>query len=214
MRKLVWTTIALLALSVAGFASQITFTFLNFNNATFGASQDQLMFGGAINVLVTNNSNGDSMTLAAVDSGNTGHSTHFDPGPPLIVDYLGSGANSVLIESGSHVFLAGSMEDSGRLEAEYPDRAGAFLSRFNVSFVDPAVLAALGSSTKFAPEGSVSLTVADTSFDGMKLDATLGGGSVTIETVAPVPELSPIALIGSGGFLLTVFYLRRNRAKI
>lgn len=209
MRKLI--VLALLGYSLSGWADEITFTGVNFAGSTFQASAAGLSFQNVVNVLVTDNTTGKSVMLLSVQSGNTGASTDFVPGPPLEADYLAGGAGSVLIASGGHTYLSGSMEDSGRLEAEYPNRAGAFLSRFNVSFVDPAVLAELGTSTHFAPEGSVSLTIGETSFDGTTLHATLGGSQVTIETepVTVVPEAATLLLFGMG-MTCTALIGRRN----
>lgn len=210
----------ILALSFALFsatfvsADQITWTFVNLGNSSFDATASQLAFGNAINVLVTDNTNGHSMMLSALDSGNTGTATDFVVGPPLVADYNGSGANSALIAASSHVFLSGSMEDSGRLEAEYPDRAGAFLSRFHVDSVDTAVLIALGSPTHWEPEGSVSLTLAETSFDGTTLHAVLGGGEFTITTEAPVPETASATLFGVGTLISILYwYVHREEEK-
>lgn len=199
---------AVLSLSSFAFGDEITFSFVNLSNATFSASASELQFANAVNVLVTDNSNGKSMTLTALDSGNTGTSTRFAAGPPLEADYLGSGANSALVAASGHVFLSGTMEDSGRLEAAYPDKPGAFLSRFLVTTVDPAILAELGTGPRWAPEGSVSLTLAETSFDGTTLTATLGGGEFTITTEAAVPETATLLLFGTG-LLMTMAGAKR-----
>lgn len=205
--------VLLAASSLAAFGDEITFTAVNLSHATFTGSDVALMFGNAINVLVTDNTTGKSEMLLGVQSGNTGSATHFDPGPPLIADYLGSGAASVLIASTGHIFLSGEMADSGRLEADYPDKAGAFLSRFHVTSVDPAILVSLGTSTNFAPEGSVSLTVAQTSFNNGTLSATLGGSQITIETQpAVVPETSGI-LLWAGGTLIAGLYWYNHRGE-
>lgn len=194
--------VALLALGILGGsakADEVTWTCVNFSQSTVSGSAGGFQFSNCINVLVTNNTNGDSVMLTAIDSGSTGMSTHFDPGPPLEADYAGAGAGSVLVEANGHVFLAGHMEDGGRLEANYPDKAGAFLSRFVVDTVDPAVLAQLGTGPRWAPEGSVSLTLAETTFDGVTLGGTLGGGEFTITTqAAVVPEVATLFLYGTG----------------
>lgn len=200
----------LLGLATASVADEITFTFVNLSNATFSASAAGLEFGQGVNVLVTDNNNGKSVMLTALDSGNTGASTHFDVGPPLVVDYSGSGPDSALVAASGHTFLSGAMADSGRLEANYPDAAGAFLSRFHVSFVDPAILTSLGTSTRWAPDGSVSLTLAQTDFDDGVLHARLGGGEFTITTEAPVPEVTTW-LLWLGGGLITMAYWRHQR---
>lgn len=208
MKKVLF--LALLASTSLLYADEITFTGVNFAGSTFSASAAGLSFGNVVNVLVTDNTTGKSIMLLSVQSGSTGTATDFVPGPPLIADYNGAGANSVLVMTGGHTYLSGAMEDSGRLEAEWPNRAGAFLSRFNVSFVDPAVLTELGTSTRFAPEGSVSLTLGETAFDGTTLHATLGGSQITIETqaVTVVPEVRSLFLYGTG-ILVCLLPLRR-----
>lgn len=202
----------LMLLPVALAADEITFTFVNLSNATFSASASGLAFSQAVNVLVSDNNTGKSVMLTALDSGNTGASTDFTVGPPLVVDYLGSGTNSALVATGTRTFLAGEMADSGRLEANYPDGAGAFLSRFHVSFVDPTILTELGTSTHWEPDGSVSLTLAETHFADGVLTATLGGGEFTITTTAPVSEPLTMLLMGSGGALLAFYQWRKIHA--
>lgn len=197
--------LALLALASAVMADEITFTFVNFSQSTFSASSSELQFANAINVLVTNNSNGKSLMLTAVDSGNTGEATDFTGGPPLTADYNGSGTNSALITSNGHTFLSGEMADSGRLEAEWPNRAGAFLSRFHVSFIDPAILTELDAGNRVEPEGSVSLTLAETQFNGTTLTATLGGGEYTITTTSIIPEPASLLCFGTGLGLMTLW---------
>lgn len=189
MKRVLLVGILGLAAMVAR-ADEVTFTFVNLSNATFSATASGLQFANAVNVLVTDNTTGKNVMLTALDSGNTGAAHDFMPGPPLVADYSGSGANSVLVATGSNTFLSGEMADSGRLEADYPDKAGAFLSRFHVAFVDPGILGELGTGPHWAPDGSVSLTLAQTSFDGTTLHATLGGGEFTITTVPAtvVPE--------------------------
>lgn len=194
------------------FADEITFTAVNLSHSTFSADDVALMFGNAINVLVTDNTTGKSIMLLSVQSGNTGPATDFVPGPPLIADYSAAGANSVLIASTGTTYLSGDMQDSGRLEADYPDKAGAFLSRFHVDFVSPTILLELGTSTHFAPEGSVSLTVAETSFTDGILNATLGGSQITIETQPPVPEPTTV-LFWLGGTLIAGSYWSRQQKR-
>lgn len=209
MRKLL--VVALLSLGTLAMADEVTWTCVNFSHTSFSATAAGLQFASCVNVLVTNNSNGKSVMLFASDSGKTGAATSFAPGPPLEADYTGAGAGSVLVATGSTTFLSGTMLDDGRLEANYPDKAGAFLSRFHVDSVDPTILLELGTTTKWAPEGSVSLTLAETSFDGVTLNATLGGAEFTIETVpvTTVPELGTMFLFGAGLGMMTLYMRRR-----
>ena len=203
----------MLGLSVAAYGDEITCTGINFAHSSFSASDTGLTFGNPVNVLCTNNTTGKDTMLISIQSGSTGAATAFAPGPPLVADYSHGGADSVLIASGGTTFLSGIMEDSGRLEAEYPDRAGAFLSRFTVTFVNPIILTDLGlpSTTRIAPEGSVSLTVGETSFTDGILSATLGGSQITIETEPAVPETATLILFGTG--ILAAFWSSRNRMK-
>lgn len=205
--------LALLAVLFAAFvarADEITFTFVNLALASFSASAAELQFAGGSNVIVTDNSTGKSVILLSTASGHTGTATDFVAGPPLIGDYNGAGAGSVLVATGSTAFLSGSMEDSGRLEAEWPNRAGAFLSRFLVNSVASSVLVSLGlpADTVIAPEGSVALTIAQTRFDGTTLTGTLGGGQITIETVPAVPEPAGIGFAGLGMVVIAILVRR------
>lgn len=202
MRKCL--ALALLLYSLPALCDEVTWTCVNFSQTTVSASAAGLQFANCVNVLVTDNNNGHSIMLFALGSGSTGAATSFTPGPPLIADYNGAGADSVLVATGGHTFLSGTMEDSGRLEAEWPDRAGAFLSRFNVTFVDSTVLTELGTSAHWEPEGSVSLTLAETTFDGTTLGGTLGGGQFTITTTGVVPENASLFLFGTGMAVATV----------
>lgn len=192
--------VALLMLATAAWGDEITFTFVNLDKSIFAANATELSFGDAENVLITNNTNGKSLALASTDTGHTGSATSFVVGPPLEADYSAGGAASVSVETGGHVFLSGAMDNLGRLEANYPNAAGAFLSRFAVESVDPAILAELGASGTVAPEGSVSLTLAETHLIGSTLHATLGGGEFTIETlpVTTVPEPATLLMFGLG----------------
>lgn len=202
--------LALLTFATTLMADEITFTFVNLSNATFSADAAGLQFANAVNIVATNADNGKQVTLTALDSGHTGAATMFAAGPPLEADYAGAGAGSALVATGSTVFLSGTMLDDGRLEANYPDKAGAFLSRFHVDAVDPAILLELGTTAQWAPEGSLSLTLAETAFDGTTLHATLGGGEFTITTVpvTVVPEAATLLLYGLG-LLLCLRPLRR-----
>lgn len=190
-------------------ADVVTFTFLNFNAASFAGSPADMAFGNAVNVLVTDNTNGHNMFLTSFDSGFTGAALLFSPGPPLVADYGAAGAGSVLVRNGGTTFLSGEMSRGGHLEADYPNEAGGFASRFLVTFVDPAILTALGTTTKVDPDGSVVLTFDQTAFNGTTLTGVLGGGSITIETAAPVPETSSLFL-ALAGLLVCGLYIRRK----
>lgn len=186
----------------------VTFSFVNTDSSFFSATASVLTFGNAQNVLVTDNTTGKEIVLNSIDSGNTGSATHVDVGPPLVIDYNGSGPGSVLIASGGHTYLSGMMDNEGRLEAEYPGGAGAFLSRFTPTFVDPAILTALGAPTTFSKDASVSLTLEQSEFDGTRLSSILGGGSITIETT---PEPDTLALMGTGlGAVFGLMKMKKN----
>lgn len=212
MRK--WMmVIGLLICGIGAWGDEVTWTCVNFSHSTVSGSAAEFQFTNCVNVLVTDNSTGKSAMLAAFDSASTGAAHDFVAGPPLVADYGPGGANSVLIATGGTTFLSGAMEDSGRLEAGWPDRAGAFLSRFAVGFVDPAVLESVGSPTDWAPEGSVSATLAETTFDGTTLGGVLGGAEFTIttEAVSVIPEPATLFLLVFGmGALLAARQARRN----
>lgn len=208
---LIRTVGLLIALFFGSYAAAdvVTFTYLNLTGASFTASASGLAFGNAVNVLATDNTNGHNMILTALDSGSTGTSFAFLPGPPLTADYLGAGPGSVLVKNGGTTFLSGSMSLGGHLEADYPNEAGGFASRFIVNFVDPSILTALGTTTTVDPDGSIVLTFDQTAFNGTTLTGVLGGGSITIETSAPVPETSSIFLAITG-LLVCGLYLKKK----
>jgi hypothetical protein len=138
-------------------------------------------------------------------NGNTGPAISLMQfGNQVIATFSAGGANSVLVEDASHtVLVRGNMENDASLLSTVPVGTGSFLGVFHVTFVNPAVLAAFGVGPSFSPDGSVSFTLGNASFDGTTFTAAIGGGAVTIESAKTmVPEPAGLGLLGMG--LLTV----------
>ena len=67
---------------------------------------------------------------------------------------------------------------------------------FNVSYVDPAILALFGLGPGYQPTGAFSFNTSHNAMSGGTDTATLAGGIVTIYT--PVPEPGTLMLLGTG----------------
>jgi hypothetical protein len=206
MKKLA-LVFALVLTSLSAFADEITFSFIASSGKTsLIADTGGVVLGPSLNVLVSDATTGASFPLVGVFTSNTGAASTFTVSPTIVVaTYNGSGPNSVLIkDSMGNALVSGITEDRAAFISGFPNGAGAFLSKFEVTDVAPSVLAL------FSPEGSVSVTAARGNLVGGTLEATIGGGTVTITTpFAAVPESSTSSLGVIGlGLVLTSLRLR------
>jgi hypothetical protein len=212
MKKLA-LVFALVLTSLSAFADEITFSFIASSGKTsLIADTGGVVLGPSLNVLVSDATTGASFPLVGVFTSNTGAASTFTVSPTIVVaTYNGSGPNSVLIkDSMGNALVSGITEDRAAFISGFPNGAGAFLSKFEVTDVAPSVLALFGLGPSFSPEGSVSVTAARGNLVGGTLEATIGGGTVTITTpFAAVPESSTSSLGVIGlGLVLTSLRLR------
>jgi hypothetical protein len=77
---------------------------------------------------------------------------------------------------------------------------GSFLSAFTVTFVDPALLAALHTGPGFMPSGSVSTTFLgdDCNVAAMTCTGQLSTAGVSIQTPTVIPEPEGLGVLGMG----------------
>jgi len=206
----------LLAIAIPMAADQITFSFIGNNSATnLNAGLANFTAGPSLNVLVTDATSGASIALPGVFTTSTGVANSYSvlTSPNLVIaSYAAGRPESVLITdpTGTIDYVAGINLDRASFISAYPNGTGAFLNDFEVTAVDPAVLAMFGLGPKFDPRGSVSITSGTGNLVSTdNLTATVGGGTVTIQSASAVPEPFSMALLG-GGIIVAGFTLRRG----
>lgn len=199
-------------------ADQITFSFIGSSaSQTLDAGLGSFTAGPALNVLVTDVTTGVTINLPGIFTTSTGIANSFTvlTSPNLVLaNYSAGGSSSVLITSpdGKTDYVAGVNQDHGTFISGYPNGTGAFLNNFDVTAVDPAVLAMFGLGPGFDAQGSVSITSGGGNLLGPdNLGATVGGGSVTVQTT-PVVEPARQGLVVLGGLGIAAIFRRKIAA--
>ncbi len=208
MRKFVWVVV-LLSLSfaaTAAVADQINFNFTTGSPTSVTATTAGLMSGPSMLTNISDSTTGLIVPFTGkYVNGNTGPaSSLMQFGNIVLGTFTAGGTNSVLVkDSMGNVLVAGDMQDGASLLSTVPAGTGSFLATFHVTFVDPTILALFGVGPGFSPQGSVAFTIGNANFNGTTYTGALGGGAVTIQSVAtPVPEPAGLGILGMG--LLTV----------
>lgn len=210
MKRLGLLGVLVLALATAAVADEITFTFVLGPQGSVTASAAGFNAGPSTNVLVSDTSTNIIFPLDGTFNDSAGPAASFAVFPTLVVaSYTAGGANSVLIvDPSNNPLVGGNMRDNGAYLTSIPNGVGDFFGTFNVTFVDPAVLALFALPPGFMPIGSVSLAFADDDLDGTTVTGAIVGGTVTIQT--PVPEPTSLVLMGAGVLAIGKF-LRKSR---
>jgi hypothetical protein len=213
VKKLALLGFLLLAFATCAVADEITFSYIIGDPGSLTATAAAgLMSGPAMNVLVSDATTGVEFALAGTFNDSTGPGTLTNFGTFVVGAFTAGGTNSVtIVDPSMNPLVTGNMMNNSAFLAQFPLGTGAFLGSFQVTFVDPAVLALFGLGPAFKTVGSVSSTFADVTFDGTTISGTLGGGTVTIQTPTVVPEPAGLGLLGMG-LLTTAGVLRRRRA--
>lgn len=206
--------ILVLAVATIARADQITFSAIGVGAATTSAVSG-FNAGPGLNVSVTDATTGVTFTLSGLATVSTGPASSFlvTTSPDIVVAVYTPGiTDSILITDPSKtiVYLSGVMEDNSAMLATYPDATGSFHGRFDVTSVNPAVLAMFGLGPQFDPRGSVGVSFGSTDLGrgNTELTGVLGGASYTIVSSA-VPEPTTLSLAGSGLLLMAVLIRRR-----
>jgi hypothetical protein len=202
MKRLALLGVLILSFACAAVADQINFNFTVGSPGSVKATMASgLTSGPSTLTSISDSSTGViNPTLGQYVNGNTGPAISLvHLGTQVIATFSAGGVNSVLVEDASHtVLVRGDMETDSSLLSTVPVGTGSFLGVFHVTFVNPAALALFGLGPNFLPDGSVSFTFGNASFDGTTFTAALGGGSVTIQTPTTVPEPAGLGVLGMG----------------
>lgn len=202
MKKL-FLLVALCLVSVTFvMADEITFSSIaQNNNADVLASANGFSAGPALNVLVSDSAKGLRFPLIATFNASAGPATSFVISTMDVNGTFSAGGTNSVSIVGSHPILEGNMLGGGDLGATYPGGTGSFQGIFDLTFVDPAVLALFGQSLSFDPRASVSITFGQNQVVGSQLEGVFGGGTTTI-VVTTIPEPKRLGLAGMGILLL------------
>jgi hypothetical protein len=179
---------------------QLTFSFIELNapvvNLTSTAAG--VVAGPALNIVVSDTLHHEQFPLSGFFNATTGAATSITSNSDVYEGEYGSGG-SVSIVGGGITFVAGSpMFDHSHLVSHRAEDEGAFAGEFHVTSVDPSVFALFGLPDKWNPDGSVSVTFGHSTVTGNNLSGVIGGGTVTIETPAPIPEPSTWLMLAFG----------------
>jgi hypothetical protein len=195
---------AVLALAGMALADEVTFTVVG--PGTISSSAAGLSAGPSSVVLVTDVTNGKSEMLDTTFQATAGAAHSVTVTDDNYTAFFGHGAAGSVNIPGA---VTGNMLDNSEVTAVV-DGAGSFSGEFDVTFIDPAILKALGTGPKWAPTGSVGVTFHDAHVSGQTLSGTIGGGSATVLTVeTPIAEPATLLLLGSAG-LLVMYRVRRS----
>lgn len=198
-------------------AAQITVTYGFGSTNSVDASLNGVALGPAINLNVSDQQTGQVFDLSGLSASSTGRSTSFlvlsNPNV-VLANFAAGGPNSVVVTDGlGNILISGMMESRGSLVSTYPQGTGGFQGDFLVQFVAPSLLAKFNLPPVFLPDGSVSATYGDANLTGLDhLTGAVGGGSVTIQTPAPVAEIGTMFLFGSGLFISMVGIRKFNQS--
>lgn len=204
--------LALLVLAAtAAFADDITFIFSNGGDIANLTSGGPGMFAGPADIVaVSDTVKGLEFPLTATVNASTGIASSITVTLTSYVAIFTSGGDVTVTEGGTSLLTGSPMFDNSHLSSNLSEDTGSFQGEFNVTSVNPTILAKFGLGPGFKPDGSFSLTFAESNLVGADLTAIIGGGSVTIETpTAPTPEAATLLYFGMAA--LTVACYRRKQ---
>lgn len=206
MKKLLLLSALCLVLTTFVYADEITFTVVGTSNS-FNVFADSAGFsaGPALNVLVSDTAKNLHFSLVGTFNASAGAASSFVITPSTVNGTFGAGGTNSVSVIGSSVFVEGDMLAGGDLGSTYPGGTGSFQSVFDVTQVDPAVLAFFGAGPRFDPRGAVSVTFGQTQVVNSELEGIFGGGSVTI-VVSTIPEPRYLGFAGFGVLGLAGIY--------
>ena len=192
------------SLSSVAMADAITFSFIFGGPATIQNSAAGLTTSQGVVIDVSDDDTLAHFTVKGLASVKTGATTSWGVSSGILNASFGAGG-LVTVTGPAGVcpplcgltMLSGTMEPGSLYTATLGGGNGSFHGLFDVTYVSPEILGLFGLGPSYLPDGSVSL---NTSMNKMVLltkdNATLAGGTITIDT--PTPEPGTMALFGSG----------------
>lgn len=212
MKKL---ALLLLLVCAVARADDITFNFGNGGNVFNLTSAAPGMRAGPAGLLsVSDTVKGLEFPLAGEVNAKTGPASLISVTPTLYIASYGAGGEVTIFQGGTPLLTGSPMFDRSNLTSNLAEDTGSFQGEFAVTSVNPTILAKFGLGPAFKPDGSFSLTFAESAVSGTDLKAIIGGGSITIETPTVIPEPSTATLLYFGVPVLLVAWYRKRRSTI
>ena len=190
--------VLLTSLASTARADAISFSFIyDTNGGGFTANNvTGFSVGPGVVINVSDDTTHQNITLSGLASVVSGPTTSWAVFSGILAADFGPGGSVSVTDPIFTPWVTGTTTASDYL-ARLANGTGSGDGSFNVSYVDPAILALFHLGPAFQPTGAFSFNTSHNAMSGGTDTATLAGGIVTIYTPTTTPEPGTLVLLGT-----------------